>query len=29
METIIPKNLIEGANNNSFFDRGSGMEREA
>jgi len=29
METIIPKNIIEGANNNSFFERGSGMEREA
>ena len=29
METIIPKNLIEGANNNSFFNRGSGLERDA
>lgn len=29
METIIPKNLIEGANNNSFFDRGNGLERDA
>jgi hypothetical protein len=29
METIIPQNLIEGANNNSFFDRGSGLERDA
>lgn len=28
-ESIIPRNLIEGANNNSFFDRGSGLEREA
>lgn len=28
-DTIIPRNLIEGANNNSFFDRGSGLEREA
>lgn len=27
--TIIPRNLIEGANNNSFFDRGSGLERDA
>ena len=27
--TIIPKNLIEGANNNSFFNRGSGLERDA
>ena len=25
METIIPQNLIEGANNNSFFDRGPGF----
>lgn len=29
MGTIIPKNLIEGANNNSFFNRGSGLERDA
>lgn len=28
-DSIIPRNLIEGANNNSFFDRGSGLEREA
>ena len=28
-ETIIPKHLIEGANNNSFFDRGNGLERDA
>jgi hypothetical protein len=27
--TIIPRELIEGANNNSFFDRGSGLERDA
>lgn len=27
--TIIPRNLIEGANNNSFFNRGSGLERDA
>lgn len=27
--TIIPKNLIDGANNNSFFDRGNGLERDA
>ena len=27
--TIIPKHLIEGANNNSFFNRGSGLERDA
>lgn len=27
--TIIPKNLIEGANNNSFFDRGNSLERDA
>lgn len=29
METIIPQNLIDGANNNSFFNRGSGLERDA
>ena len=28
-KTIIPRNLIEGANNNSFFNRGSGLERDA
>lgn len=27
--TIIPRELIEGANNNSFFDRGIGLERDA
>lgn len=28
-QTIIPRNLIEGANNNSLFNRGSGLERDA
>ena len=28
-ETIIPRHLIEGANNNSFFDRGASLERDA
>lgn len=29
MTTIIDKSLIEGANNNSFFDRGNALERDA
>ena len=29
MTTIIDKGLIEGANNNSFFDRGNMLERDA
>lgn len=27
MSTIISRDLIEGANNNSFFDRGNSLDR--